>query len=167
MKKIILNLAIFQIGWIVAILGGNLYAFLYTVFAIAIHQQFVVEHVSEWKLIGIIVLVGFSWAMVMTQAQILFFPDADIFGIPLWLICLWVLFATMFQHCLRWLQPRRFLSAFFAAVFGPLSYWFGTQISSAEMAEPLWFSIIILSVGWAVFFPCGMHLAQKARGEPT
>lgn len=167
LKKIILNLAIFQIGWLVTVIGGDFYAVFYTLFAIAVHHWLVVKHASEWKLIGIIVLVGCSWDLWMVQAQFLAFSNAGVFGIPLWLICLWVLFATTFQHCLRWLQTRYFLAAIFAAVFGPLSYWFGTQISNAKMGEPLWLSIVVLSVGWAVLFPCGIHLARKNHGDST
>jgi len=119
-------------------MGGDLYAVLYTLLAIAVHHWFVVKHTSEWKLIGIILIVGCAWDIAMAQAQVLIFAGGEIFGIPIWLICLWLLFATTFQHSLRWLQTKTFLAALFAAVFGPLSYCFGTQISNVKIGEPLW-----------------------------
>lgn len=165
LKKILLNLVIFQIGWLVAVLGGDQYAVLYTLLALAIHQWLILDHVSEWKLIGIIVVVGCAWDIAMAQGQLLIFPEAIIFGIPLWLICLWVLFATTFQHCLRWMHTRLYLAALFAAIFGPLSYWSGTQISNVKIGEPMWLSILIIGVGWMVLFPGGLHLAQKWQAE--
>jgi hypothetical protein len=165
MKKIVLNLVIFQVGWMIAVLGGNIYAALYTTFAIVIHQWFVLKDASEWKLIGITMFVGCAWDITVAQTQILIFPSQEFFGIPLWLVCLWLLFATTVQHCLRWLQTRLVLAAFVAAVFGPFSYWLGAQISHVKMAEPLWLSIVVISLGWAVIFPIGMYLARKYYGD--
>ena len=165
MNKLIFNLVVFQTGWMVAVLGGNIYAAFYTIFAIVIHQWFVLKDASEWKLIGIIVFVGCAWDIAMAQTKILVFPSAALFGIPLWLVCLWLLFATTIQHCLRWLQTRLVLAAFFASVFGPFSYWLGAQISHVKMAEPLWFSIVVIGFGWAAIFPFGLHLARKYFGD--
>ncbi|NNE63865.1 MAG: DUF2878 family protein, partial [Gammaproteobacteria bacterium] len=61
MKKVLLNLAIFQIGWIVCVLGGDIYALAYTLGAVIAHQFFLVENQSEWIFIVIVTMVGCVW----------------------------------------------------------------------------------------------------------
>ena len=119
MKKILINLALFQVGWLVCVLGGDLYAVAFTIAALLVHNWLVLSSHSEWKLIGIVVLIGCLWDMLMAQAGVIHYADALLFGIPLWLLCLWLLFATTFMHGLFWMHRYLWLAALFAAVMGP------------------------------------------------
>ena len=94
MKKNLLNLVLFQIGWLVCVLGGNLYAMAYTVGALAIHQWRVFEYNHEWRLIAGLTLAGCLWDILLAANGVMRYPGAEALGIPLWLICLWSLFAT-------------------------------------------------------------------------
>ena len=69
MKKTILNLAIFQLGWIVCVVGGDLYAIAYTAFALLIHHWYVLEKNSEWQLITIVTVVGSLWDILMALSE--------------------------------------------------------------------------------------------------
>ena len=60
MQKIILNLVIFQLGWIVCVVGGDFYAMAYTAIALLVHHRYVLEKNSEWQLIAIVTVVGLS-----------------------------------------------------------------------------------------------------------
>jgi hypothetical protein len=60
-KKILINLALFQIGWFVCVMGGDIYAVVFTVGALLIHNWLVLTNFVEWKLIGIVVVVGCLW----------------------------------------------------------------------------------------------------------
>lgn len=163
MKKILLNLVVFQIGWMVCVLGGDLYATAYTLGAVLIHQLFLVERQSEWLFIAIVTAVGCTWDSLMAMSGVMIYTDASFIGIPLWLICLWVLFAMTFMHALYWLRRYLLLAAVFAAVFGPFSYWVGDELSSADIGSPLMMSLAIMAAGWAVLFPAGMYLTSRFK----
>lgn len=165
MKKILINLAVFQIGWMVCVLGGDLYALLYTLGAVLIHQLFLVENKAEWLFIAIVTVVGCLWDSLMALSGVMVYADAAAIGIPVWLVCLWVLFAMTFMHALSWLRSYLWLAAVFAGVFGPLSYWLGDELSSADVGSPMIWSLLIMAAGWAVLFPAGMYLTTRFKSS--
>lgn len=163
MKIKLLNLAIFQIGWIVCLLGGNVWAIAYTSAALLIHQRYVLNKSGEWKLIAIVVLAGSAWEILMLSSGLIFYPGFGPFGVPLWLICLWLLFATTFMHSLAWLDRYLWLAAGLAAVVGPFSYWTGVEISDARFGPSMATSMMVMALGWAVLFPAGLLLARRFK----
>ena len=165
MKKILLNLALFQVGWLVCVLGGNAWAIGYTLPALLLHAWLVSENPAEWKMIGAAVAVGCLWDISMAKGGIITYADATLVGIPLWLICLWFLFATTFMHCLLWLSRYHLLAIALAAVFGPATYWAGAGLSDAVLATPLLASLAVMALGWAILFPSGLIYAGKLNHE--
>jgi hypothetical protein len=162
-KKILINLALFQVGWAVCVIGGNLYAVAFTALALLIHNWLVLSSYSEWKLIGIVAAIGCLWDMLMAQTGVITYADAAVFGIPVWLFCLWLLFATTFMHGLFWMHRYLWLAALFAAVLGPASYWLGTSLTDASLGLPILTSLAIMGAGWALLFPCGIYYAGKLK----
>ena len=163
MKKTLLNLGIFQLGWFVCVLGGNLYALAYTGLALLLHHFYLVEKRAEWQLIFIILLGGSLWDLLMVQVGVIAYVDADILGLPLWLICLWALFATTFLHGLFWISRYLWLAMLFAAVFGPASYWAGSQLEQAYFQLPLMNAMALMAIGWALLFPAALMLARRYK----
>lgn len=163
MKKTLINLALFQSGWLVCVLGGDFYAILFTVPALLLHQWLVLDNRREWQLIGVIVLCGCLWDVTMAWFGVIRFADAMPVGIPLWLVCLWLLFATTFLHSLLWLRRYLWLAVPLAAVFGPSSYWVGANLTEAELRSPVFASLAILAAGWALLFPCGIYYAARFK----
>lgn len=163
MKKILINLALFQVGWLVCVVGGNLYAVVFTLLALLLHSWLVLGSHVEWKLIAVVVFIGCLWDMAMARTGVIQYADAGALGIPLWLMCLWLLFATTFMHGLFWLQRRLWLAALFAALLGPASYWAGSSMSDAQLGQPILTSLAIMAVGWALLFPCGIYYAGKLK----
>jgi hypothetical protein len=68
-----------------------------------------------------------------------------------------------FMHALSWLRRYLWLAAVFAGVFGPLSYWLGDELSTADVGAPVILSLTIMAVGWAVLFPAGMYLTSRFK----
>ncbi|MDH3389272.1 MAG: DUF2878 domain-containing protein [Gammaproteobacteria bacterium] len=163
MKKILINLALFQVGWLVCVIGGNIYAVAFTAVALLLHGWLVLGSRIEWKLIGLVVLIGCLWDIAMAQIGVISYADATLLGIPLWLVCLWLLFATTFMHALFWLNRHIWLAVIFAAVMGPASYWAGTKLTQAQLGVPIITSLAIMAVGWAVLFPCGIYYAGRLK----
>ena len=162
-KKILINLVLFQIGWFVCVMGGDIYAVIFTIAALLIHNWLVLSNSVEWKLIGIVVIVGCLWDMLMAQTGVIHYGDTLLLGIPLWLVCLWMLFATTFMHGLFWMNRHLPLAVIFAAVLGPASYWLGSNLTDAELGLPLMTSLLIMAVGWAALFPCGIYYAGRLK----
>jgi len=161
MKTKILNLAIFQAGWIVCVVGGDVYAIAYTLVAMLIHQRYVLEKNSEWQLIAIVTVVGGLWDILMVRSGMVFYAEAGFLGIPIWLICLWALFATTFMHSLSWLNRYLWIAAVFAAVLGPASYWLGSELNDAYFGTPVLTSLVVMAVGWAMLFPAGIYFTRR------
>jgi hypothetical protein len=166
-KKTLINLALFQLGWLVCVLGGNLYAVAFTLAALLLHRWLVLDDPREWKLIGVIVLAGCLWDAALAYSGVIRYADASVVGIPLWLVCLWLLFATTFMHSLLWLRRCLWLAAPLAALLGPVSYWFGSNLTEAELRAPLLASLAIMAAGWALLFPAGIYLAARLDSTPV
>jgi hypothetical protein len=164
-KKTLINLALFQLGWLVCVLGGNLFAVAFTLVALLLHQWLVLDNPREWVLIGVIMLAGCLWDAAMAHSGVIRYTDGFVLGIPLWLVCLWLLFATTFMHSLLWLRRYLWLAAALAAGLGPLSYWFGCNLTEAELRAPLPGSLAIMAVGWALLFPTGIYFAGKVNSN--
>ncbi len=163
MKKIILNLAVFQVGWIVCVLGGDLYAVPYTAAALLLHHFVLVSQKSEWKLIALVAGIGCLWDFAMTYSGMIDFAGSSPIGIPLWLVCLWLLFATTFMHGLFWLSRQLWLAVVFAGVAGPATYWLGANLTDVQLGLPVLTSLLVMAVGWAVLFPCGIYYAGRLK----
>ena len=165
MKKTLINLGLFQLGWMVCVLGGNLYAVVYTLLALSLHYWLVLDDQREWRLIAAVVVVGCLWDIAMAQSGVIRYGGGWLAGIPPWLVCLWVLFATTFMHSLRWLRSFPWLAAVLAATLGPASYWFGANIADAELRTPLWGSLGFMAMGWALLFPLGLVCSARLHTD--
>ncbi len=161
MKTKIVNLVIFQAGWIVCVVGGDAYAIAYTVIALLIHHRYVLEKNSEWQLVAIVTVVGSLWDILMVRSGMVYYAEPGFLGIPIWLICLWALFATTFMHALSWLNSYLWIAAVFAAVLGPASYWIGSELSDAYFGTPVLTSLVVMAVGWSMLFPAGIYFTRR------
>lgn len=153
MIKLFLNIILFQIGWLVCVLGGNCYAMMYTAFALLLHHLFVLKSNAEWRLIIGAALLGCAWDALITYAGISTYTHSDALGLPIWLMCLWLLFASTLSHSLAWLHSRLRLASLLAAIFGPASYWAGARLDKVQLIEPTWLTLSIMALGWAILLP--------------
>lgn len=162
--RLAINIIAFQIAWATAVLLGDIYALAVTCIYLIIHQVFLLKGSREWILIVVIVLLGTLVDTLFTAMGILDFGKTLIV-IPLWLICLWVMFATTLCHSLRWFKNNLLLAAGFAAVAGPFSYFAGARLNDVELGQPLWCSLLILSLWWACVFPVTLKLTRWVENE--
>lgn len=156
----IYNAMLFHFAWLLCVIGGDTVAIVTSFIVLAIHLRYVSGNLRELTLLLQVMLLGlvvdslFIIAGVLTGAELLFLP-------PLWLIALWLVFATTLNHCLRWFQQHLPLAILVGAVAGPLSYWAGTRMSDFALGSPTVRSIIIVSLVWALIFPLCLMLAKR------
>ena len=167
MSRLWINIIAFQAVWFVSVVYGNGPALVSTIIAMLIHVKWVMQDQREWLLIAAVIVFGFIWDSLMTVSGVLVFSPEPATLIPLWLICLWALFATTLTHALAWLKHRLIVSALLGAIFGPLSYWAGTRLSSTEFGLSLEQSLIVLAFGWMLIMPLAVLLTRRVVRYPA
>lgn len=115
--------------------------------------------------IGVIAITGICMDSLLFRAG-LFLPapaSGQFALVPLWLACLWVNFALALRFAFVFLQRSLIIAALFGGVGGPLSYLFGAAIGGlVTLSEPLWVTLLLLSLLWAIFLAGAMKLARHS-----
>lgn len=166
MKAIIVNAAVFQIGWLCCVLAGaNHLPWLGTLTALLIvtwHVSHAPRPRNELLLILSAGVVGAIWDSLLVYAGWLQYPSGTLIQgtAPHWIVAMWLLFATTLNVSLRWLKHRPFLAAAIGAVAGPAAYFSGYKLGGVQIPE-LTTAITALALGWAVFMPLLMFLSNR------
>ena len=101
MLERVANAVLFQIGWLICVLGGNSLWLLLALAVLVIHLRWISSWAAEGRLILCVVIVGTAVDSVLRYLDVFRFADASPL-IPLWLMLLWALLATTLRHCLAW-----------------------------------------------------------------
>ena len=164
MTNFVINVIAFKIAWLASVLGGAnnlpLLGPAAVVVAIAIHLRLVKNPGREMLLILSAGLVGVTVDSAMITGGLLSYASGTLVpGLsPLWILGMWMLFATTFNVSFRWLQSRITLAALLGAVFGPLSYFSGAKIGAVTLNEPVG-ALLALAVSWGIMLPGLLELA--------
>jgi hypothetical protein len=158
MMKMLLNGLLFQLGWFACVLGGDSWALIATTIIFVVHQVFFVTKNSEWLGISAIVFIGFIVDNMLAYFQVFQFQSATLFNIPIWLLCIWALFAATLVHSLSWLRQNLLLSIVLAAFAGPASYLAGSKLASVILLDPLWISLLPIAICWSILMPLLLRL---------
>jgi hypothetical protein len=141
--------------------------------AVAWHLSQVERFSTELKLVLLTGLVGGTWDSLLVVFGLIHYPSGSILPwlAPLWIISLWVAFATTFNVCLRWLHGRFWLASVFGLLGGPLAWWAGAGLEALQWVNfPV--ALVALGLGWALLMPGLIRLAMrfdgvsKGTGEP-
>ena len=140
MARIVANALIFQIGWVLCVWYGTKAAIAVGVVAAAIYFFLFLRSREELMLITSIVVAGIIGDSLLGLVGLFDFGSVGPL-LPLWMIVIWMLFATTIPWALRWLveKPRWFLGL--CGISGPLSYLVGVSQSVAEFGitvPPRW-----------------------------
>ena len=116
----------------------------------------------EARLIAMVGLLG--WSVDTTQALIGIFSfgtrSAAPWLCPLWLVAVWMIFATTLTSSMRWLTGRYAVAALVGAAGGPLSYYYGLRLGAIEFNPNIALTLITLAVVWAAVMPLLIWLAN-------
>lgn len=163
MQRNIINFLLFQAGWFVCVIGGNWYALAYTTAALFLHHRYVVRRRQEWWLVITIAAIGCLWDVVISLNGVIQFSGAVVIGLPLWLVCLWLLFATTLHHSLSWLSRHMWVAVVCAALLAPASYWAGGQLNGSLIRSPLVESLLVIAAGWVVIFSLAIYSVDRSE----
>jgi len=118
----------------------------------------------ELRLQLVAVLLGFAFETAFLQSGRIQFEAAWLAGWPpVWMLALWLAFATTLNRSLRWLRTRPVLAAGLGGVGGLLSYLAGEHMGAATLLGGL-STLVLIGLGWAVLTPLLCRLALHWDG---
>ena len=147
------NFLAYQLAWFACVLGaahdlawaGALFAVSVAALHLALRRD-----PSELRLVVSAAAIGFLVDSALVRAQFVEFASADWNGwAPVWMVSLWMAFATTLNHSLRWLASRPWVAALAGAIGGPLAYLAGARLGALTLAAPTPALILIAGL-WAV-----------------
>jgi hypothetical protein len=166
--RLIANIGLFQAGWFACILLSVPWALLVVIAALLVHFFIIVSRekiLSELYIVVVVLVVGVILESMYLWSQVLIRTDGSLIP-PIWLLLIWVMFATTFRYSMSWLRAKLLLAAIFAGVAAPMSYFAGANLNaSVSVNENLMFSLAIISVSWAIVFPLMMKKLVPAADD--
>lgn len=160
------NFALFQLGWFACVLesvGGHT-ATAVTAFVLAAHFWFLSEQrAREARLVAAVVALGSLVTAFNVAVGAVAFPGAPTawLGVPVFILLLWALFATLFCHSLGWLRGRPLVAGLLSLVGSPLSYRGAEAIGSVDVNDELLRGPLVLGLTWAVAVPALLALTDR------
>jgi hypothetical protein len=167
--QILINYLAFQAGWFAAVLGGaNQLPWLGVAAAaavVALHLHSANRPSRELQLIAIAALIGATWDSLLVTLGWLSYPSGTLITgmAPLWIVAMWIMFATTLNVSMRWLKQRWLLSALLGAVAGPLAFYGGHKLGGVEFADT-WLALTALAVGWGLMMPLLVAFSERFDG---
>jgi len=147
------NFVAYQLAWFACVLGAaHDLAWAGTLFAVAVAALHLAlrRDPAELRLVVSAAAIGFLVDSALARAQFVEFASADWTGwAPIWMVSLWMAFATTLNHSLRWLASRPWVAALAGAIGGPLAYLAGAKLGALTLAAPTPALILIAGL-WAV-----------------
>lgn len=147
------NFVAYQLAWLACVLGaahdlawaGAALALVVTAVHLALHRD-----AAELRLIVCAAAIGFFVDSALVRTHVVVFESAGWDGwAPLWIVSLWIAFATTLNHSLRWLASRPWVAALAGAIGGPLAYLAGAKLGALTILTPVP-ALILIATLWAL-----------------
>jgi len=168
--QLLSNIVLFQCAWFSLVLG-------YTVLGLVVTTTLLLhtfltsrDRQKEMTFCLMVVVFGVLADSILMQFGVYLFTsslDLDVSEqlIPIWLISLWVAFSLTLNRSLNWLVNIPWLLVILLAVFGPLSYYAGTQLNPEliQMDQTfVWASAIQWALMGLVIFGLYLYLLKDS-----
>lgn len=151
-RPILVNALLFQVGWLICVIGGDAWALTVGIALLVAHWQWVSRDRREWAVIALGALLGIAVDTLLHALQLFRFTEVTT-GVPWWLAVLWLLFMTTLNHSLAILQRYPLWALLLGAVAGPASYYAGVQLGAAQFGLSSQTALALLAVVWAALLP--------------
>jgi hypothetical protein len=156
----------FQVGWLACVLGaarghvglGVLVALLIVAVQLLLNSR----PLRMLGLIGLAALLGLVWDTVPPALGLMQYP-AGLWPAPfapVWIVVMWMLFATTLGGVMRSLQQRPWLAALVGAAGAPLAYFGGARLGALSLVRPAP-ALLAEAAGWALLLPLLLIAARR------
>lgn len=158
--EIAASAVLFNISWLAIVASqSNAVAPAVVVAHLLVHFWLLGRDAGEVRLVLLLSALGFGLDHLLFSAG-LFTVAGGAGGAPLWLSCLWPVFATTLCHAFHPLWGRIPLATLAGAVGGTGSYIAGTRLTAVAFSDPLW-GPVALAILWGLLFPALLALAAR------
>ncbi len=157
--KVFLASTWFQLCWFAAVLGTYQWQWVTLVLTLATLLYCLKTDASSLKSIGVIVIIGLVLDTLNQQLSVFIFPTL---WLPVWLLCLWVLFSWYAYQLKSILYrfPKTYVSIV-GGLGGTASYLAGYKLQAVEFGSSVGTTLMILFVEWCAM----MLLILKVYGN--
>lgn len=160
----IVNIVLFNISWFAIVLSQSpLVAPIIVGIHLLLHWLVMGKGKDELRLIGGVTLCGVVVDQLLFKTGVFNLGGQPALA-PLWLSCLWPIFASTLMHSLVGFQNRVALAVVCGALGGALSYIAGVRMSAVDFASPLW-GPVLLGTLWAAIFPLFVQVAARLQSR--
>jgi len=149
-QHVLLNALLFQVAWLLCVIGGTVVALPVTAAVLALHLWLTPHRAAQARLLLVATGTGLVCDAVLINSGILLTPGRLP---PLWLLCLWPLFASTLGLALRWFLTRPLAAIAGGLVFAPMSYFGGSRLAGIELLSPTWLALLLIGLIWSIVFP--------------
>lgn len=169
MSHTIKNLVLFKIGWAACVFGAayNLaWIGIAAVIAIVVeHLRTAIQPQRELWLIAMAALIGIAWESFVVSAGLIAFNGSLINAglAPLWIVAMWMLFATTLNVGMRWMKSAWWVGALAGLIGGPMAFYIGAELGAVTF-ESLAMSLTVIGLGWAMLMPLLIWAADLFDG---
>jgi hypothetical protein len=134
--------------------------------SVALHFAWSDARAEDGVLVVLSLCVGLAWDTAMASTGLVVYAAAGTRPewAPLWILALWVLFATTLRESLAWLHGRWLLAAILGGAGGALSYLAAERLGACRLPDAS-LAVPVLALGWAVITPVLLTLARRSRGD--
>lgn len=162
-KELATVFALFYLGWFgCVLLAKTQFQLLSVVFPLLlILFLYFTKDLNKKSISFALVLsaLGIFFDFILIQWGFVSMDETDSLPIPLWLICIWLLFSFSMIKLGPRFNPPLWLAATLGAVMGPLSYKSGEVFQVLIFSTPLTF--LIYAVFWGAAFPLILRLSKR------
>ena len=158
---ILFNFIGFQIVWAICAFGAinntPLLGALSGVIYILLHFIFTQTKLLDAITMLSVAAIGIILDSINSYFGLISFNSAD-HMLPIWLIMLWFSFSLILPHSLNWLSNYPLLAIILGGIGGSGSYFIGHQLGAISLSSPLYPSLIVYFIQWAILVPAALWL---------
>lgn len=163
----VINGVLFQIGWWICMIGHIYIAVAYTLAFLLLHTKWLNK--QQWLITVRIIVFGWALDSFLSFTGVINL-EGDRQVLPLWLLCIWVIFATTPFLSLKFLNKHLLLASVLGLVGGGLTYLAGdrlrSDISLGDPGDPSWYGGLVIGLVWSVFLPLLYAYLRYVRVPP-
>lgn len=169
----LLNYIGMQVGWFASAMGAVwgvplLGPAVVTIYLV-VHLRLSKQPMSEIPLIASVGLIGMGVDSLKKVSGLIDYASdgGNPFLAPLWIVAMWVLYATSLNGSLEWMRGRYRLAALLGAIAGPMSYVAGERLGAVGFGYSLLPTLVVLALVWGSVVPLTAWLADRLTPKPA
>ena len=160
--KLTANFLLFLTGWFICALGTDSIALYITCTILFIHFITMGNWRKEKEVLAVCLLLGSTVDSFLGNLNILHFSGEGRV-LPLWLACIWVLLGITIRHSLAWTGKHWSIGVGAGLIGGPAGYYALSLLTNMSLNAPLWQTLLVLAVLWAIIIPLLQAFSQVWR----